>query len=132
MNTAPLCHFKTKKMSDAQVVTFDLLDPNLLGSSEDVITELNDEELKEVVNVVELLDCAKGDSLDDFEVQTKALQHKAVTSDELDRLASKNSAQNTTYQTQWAVAVMRGKFYYFQSQTIKQIVQQAEFACQAT
>ena len=38
-------------------------------------------------------------------------RHKLVTSDELDHLAGNNSAEQTKYQTKWAIAVIKGTFY---------------------
>ena len=34
--------------------------------------------------------------------------HKVLSVDELDRLAGKNSAESTIYQTKWTTAVMKG------------------------
>ena len=95
-------------------VTFDILNGIILEADETILDNLTEDEQLEVTNVIKLLDSAKEDSLNDFETDantTSATRHKNVCNDELDRLASKNSALATTYQTKWAVAVIKAKYF---------------------
>ena len=56
-----------------------------------------------------LLDSAKEDSINNFEIDLpQNARHNPINNSELDRLASKNQALNTGYQTKWAVEVMKG------------------------
>ena len=93
-------------------VTFDLIDGIIADSDLTLLETLMQEEQDEVNNVVTLLDTAKDNSLDQFEPSENspfAARHKCVSDEELDRLAGKNSAQSTSYQTKWAVVVMKDK-----------------------
>ena len=108
------CGKQPAKMAEAasDVVTFDILEGIYVDSNSDILDSLTEEERAEVTNVVTLLDCANEDSLQHFEVDentASANRHKKLSNEELDRLAGKNSAQATSYQTKWAVAVIRDK-----------------------
>ena len=92
------------------VVTFNIFGPDLGDIGTDYIDNLTEDEKKEMENIVTLLDSVPENSLDDFEPDTSATRHKVVTDAELDRLAGKNSAQSTLYQTKWAVVVMKAKY----------------------
>ena len=83
-------------------VNFDILNRIILEDNVALIKALTDEERREVNNVVTLLncDCTKKDSLKNFE--NVNFRQKQVTENELDQLASKTSAQSTT----WAVVVI--------------------------
>ena len=97
----------------SEIQTFDIIDGFVLDSEQNILQNLTAEECEEVDNVVTLLETAKEDSLEQFEIdQTTApiVRHKNVTEEELDRLAGKNTAQATSYQTKWANAVMKDKF----------------------
>ena len=95
---------------DETTVFFDISDAQLLDTDEDILTKLTEDELKEMNDVVTLLDGAKEDSLNDFENQNNLLRHKPIDDAELDRLAGKNNALSTTYQTRWSICVLKGKF----------------------
>ena len=69
---------------------------------------LTEDEQNEVENVVTLLESAQTDNLNDFKNNQNLLRHKPVDITELDRLAVKNNVLGTGYQTEWAVAVMKG------------------------
>ena len=104
------------KMAGLQsdTVTFDLLDEIIAGSNVNLFDNLTEDEHSEVENVVTLLDTAKEDSLEQFEdVETNQqnARHKKVTETELHRLAAKNNAQSTSYQTKWAVVVMKDRYH---------------------
>ena len=76
------------------------------------LKNLTEEEQMEVNNIVTLLESVKDNSLDDFETEgnnTASNCHKNVSETELDRLAGKNTAQATAYQTKLAVAVIKNK-----------------------
>ena len=97
--------------ADETTVTFDLFSTEILNENSNILENLTEEEMTEVNHVVTLLETAEKNSLDDFEdPQETELRHKPVTDNELDRLASKNNANTTGYQTRWAVAVMKGAF----------------------
>ena len=73
-------------MADApqeSVVTFDLLDTTLIDSN-DILSNLTEDEQNEVENVVTLLEIAQEDSLKDFKNDTNLLRHKPVNNSELD------------------------------------------------
>ena len=95
--------------ADATFASFDIIDENLLDPAKNMFNTLTDDEIKEVNQVVTLLESATSNSLDDFEENSIVLRHKPVTTDKLDRLAGKNNAESTSYQTRWAVSVMKGK-----------------------
>ena len=59
------------------------------------------------VNSRELMDFAMQSLGNSADVTAKP-HHKVLSVDELDRLAGKNSAESTIYQTKWATAVMKG------------------------
>ena len=104
------------KMAEAasDLVTFDIFDGIVLDPDDTMLESLTDEEHLEVTNIVTFLESAQEDSLQHFEIDqntTSATRHENVCNEELDRLASKNSALATTYQTKWAVAVIKAKYY---------------------
>ena len=84
-----------------------------MDNLENLIDNLTEAEQKEMENIVTLLDSVPKDSLQDFEVDIpNPNRHKKVNDDELDRLASKNNALATTYQTKWSVVVFQDKYCY--------------------
>ena len=95
-------------MADA-VVTFDIIEGNILDNGSNLFENLTEDEKQEVENVVTLLESAKEDSLKEFEPGSNAARHNTVDSSELDRLAGKNNSQSTNYQTKWAISVIKGK-----------------------
>ena len=100
--------------ADSEVVILDLLDDIVLDKSTNLLDTLTEEEREEVENVVTLLDCAKEDSLQHFELTDESDstgRHKNINEEELDRLAGKNSAASTSYQTKWVVCVMKDECY---------------------
>ena len=88
---------------------FDLLDGTLADSHGTVLEMLTEDEKNEVENVVTLLKSAENNSLEEFDLETSLVRHKRISESELDRLARKNSAQATCYQTKWALVVMKDK-----------------------
>ena len=93
-------------------VTFDLIDEIIVDRELTLLETLTQEEQDEVSNVVTLLDAAKDNSLDQFEPNENspfAARHKHLSDEELDHLTGKNSAQSTSYQTKWAVVVIKDK-----------------------
>ena len=98
----------------SDLVSFDIIHGIILDSGENILEDLNEEEQLEVENVVTLLESVKDNSLEDFETDENnaaANRHKNVSESELDRLAGKNTAQATAYQTKWAVVVMKDEYY---------------------
>ena len=98
----------------SDVVNFDIIDGIILDSGDNVLQNLTEDERMEVNNVVTLLESAQEDSLQHFDLDentTCGTQHKNVSEEELDRLAGKNNAQVTSYQTKWASVVMKAKYY---------------------
>ena len=75
---------------------------------------LTQEEKEEMYVLVNELEGVNSRELIDFTSQQDAAseppRHKAINTQELDRLAHKNCAEQTHYQTKWAVAVMKGEF----------------------
>ena len=83
-------------------ITFDLLE----GSFNDADILLNEritkEEQEEIYRVVTVLESVSSKELLDFLTDEKAplnIRHKAITPEELDRLAGKNNSENTVYKT---------------------------------
>ena len=101
-----------EKMAQASTsqMTFDLINGYILDNSESFLDNLTTDEQTELDSVVTLLESAKEDSVEQFEPDENTNCHKEVNDSELDHLASKNSAQSTTYQTKWAVVVMKDKY----------------------
>ena len=100
-------------MADAPqevIVTFDILEDTIMDG-DNILSNLSEAEQQEVEKVVTLLECAETDSLKQFENDTNLLPHKPVDSTELDRLANKNNAVSTSYQTKWTIAVAKGNYY---------------------
>ena len=91
-------------------VTFELIDDYILDNNESFLENLTADEQTEIDSVVTLLESAKEDSMEQFEPGENTNRHKEVNDSELDRLAGKNSAQSTTYQTKWAVVVMKDRY----------------------
>ena len=76
------------------------------------LTIFTSEEREEICRVVDELESVNSRELIDFTSQENATanpRHKLVSPAELDRLANKNSSDNTLYQTKWATTVMKGK-----------------------
>ena len=95
------------------VITFYIFDTN---DSEDInyfAEELSKDEQEEVDRVLGLLESANSKELMDFQTQETGARHISVSETELDRLAGKNNAQTTNYQTKWAVTVFKGIYNHF-------------------
>ena len=67
------------------------------------------DEKEEIAMVLSQLESVNSKELMDFATQETGGRHLTVSKSELDRLASKNNAEMTNYQTKWAVTVLRGK-----------------------
>ena len=83
----------SKAASDAaaQGITFDIFDGNI---------QMDGANSREIIDFV----CQECETA----AATAAIRHKVVSPEELDRLAGKNSAESTLYQTNWAVRVIKG------------------------
>ena len=92
--------------SDEPVYTFDLINGTFINEGQEIMDNLTAEEKEEVEQVLHLI----------RDTHTKGgpdVRHKPIDSAELDRLACKNSADSTSYQTNWAVAVFQGTLNAF-------------------
>ena len=111
---AGLDHQLRKKMAEASTssvqvpIVFDLFsetdDPDFNFLSE----EMSKDEKQEITTVISLLDSVNSKELMDFSTQQTESRHRSINESELDRLAAKNNALTTNYQTKWAVAVFKG------------------------
>ena len=90
------------------LVFFCISNEQLLNDGQNLLTNLTEDELKEMNDVVTLLEGDKEDSLKEFENENNLLRHKPVNDDKLDSLACKNNAQSTTYQTRWSICILKG------------------------
>ena len=94
------------------VITFDLYDDTKLPNAVILDSNLTQEEQDEMIAIVEQIDGVNSRELINFTSQEYTApakpRHKAVTNEELDRLASKNMADNTLFQTKWSVTVIKG------------------------
>ena len=91
-----------------EVIFFEIFDGNILDREENLTEQLTQEEREEIMNIVESLPSVNSHELLDFATPVKVLCHKSVNADELDRLACKNNAESTGYQTKWAITVFKG------------------------
>ena len=95
------------------IITFDIFHDSVLNETNDLSDKLTQEEKEEIYRVVEQMEGVNSREVidfidDDTTIAAMPTRHKVITSEELDRLASKNSADSTAYQTKWAVTVMKG------------------------
>ena len=110
MEKADLRSRDTEKMAentdkDAEpVYTYDLINGTFINEGTEIMDNLTAEEKEEVEQVIHLI--RRTQSPDG-----EANRHKPIDSAELDRLACKNSAESTSYQTNWAVAVFQGIYF---------------------
>ena len=93
----------------SDVISFDIFSDETATNDLDIVDTLTQEEAEEIANVVSVLDNVNSRELIDFCSQENTLRHKGIDDSELDRLAGKNSAIMTIYQTKWARAVMKDK-----------------------
>ena len=100
------------EVANDDVITFDLYDDTELPNAVILDSNLTQEEQGEMIAIVEQIDGVNSWELIDFTSQEYAAlakpRHKVVTNEELDRLASKNMADNTLYQMKWSVTVIKG------------------------
>ena len=94
---------KGKQNSDEPVYTYDLINGTFINEGEEIMDNLTAEEKEEVEQVLHLIRNTQMNAGDES-------RHKPIDSAELDRLASMNSAETTTYQTKWAVTVFQGNY----------------------
>ena len=92
----------------SEVITFNIYDESDMENSNIIVDNLTQEEREEIANVVSLIDSVNSRELMDFSTQENPTRHKPVSSEELNRLAGKNNAITTKYQTKWALTVLRG------------------------
>ena len=96
----------------SEVVSFDFLPEDLLDSDIILSENIDPANKEDIMSLVEQLNNATSREVIDFVSQDTPqlpLRHKGVTDAELDRLAAKNSAEATIYQTKWAITVFKGK-----------------------
>ena len=91
----------------SDVITFDIFDDSDIENNQINVRNLTQEEQEDIANVVSLMDAVNSKELIDFSSQENALRHKPINPVELDRLAGKNNAITTNYQTKWALTVLR-------------------------
>ena len=98
--------------------TFNICDGQIFDSDAILTETLTQDEKEEMLTIVQGLEGINSRELIDFTSQEFTIpgnaanqRHKQVTSEELDRLANKNSAENTQYQTKWAVTVFKGTMW---------------------
>ena len=96
----------------SDVITFDILDGEIVDSDSNLTETLTQDEREEIMNIVDALDSVNSRELIDFAMPTKELRHEAITSEELECLTSKNNAESTGYQTKWAITVFKGSTNY--------------------
>ena len=68
-----------------------------------------------MIRIVSELESVNSREVIDFATQQDTIlpqRHKEVTDLELDRLASKNNAESTVYQTRWAITVFKGIIFH--------------------
>ena len=92
-----------------QPITFDIFGDSDFNDGTFLVETMTNKEQEEIETVVELLDNVNSKELIDFATQQTKHHHRHVNESELDRLAEKNNAQTTVYQTKWAVTVLKGK-----------------------
>ena len=98
-----------------QPIFFDLLDVADPENMTFFAEKMSEEEEEEVAIVISQLEGVNSKELIDFATQETEHRHLVVDESELDRLASKNNAQTTNYQTKWAVTVFKGNLINFSS-----------------
>ena len=97
----------------SDVITFNIFGDEDTNQSTIFTENLTQDEREEIATVVLMIEGANSQELINFTVPENNVGHKSVSESELDRLAGKNSAVTTQYQTKWAVTVTRGMFEYF-------------------
>ena len=83
----------------SDIITFDIYDNSELENNDITIQDFTQEEKEEIEHVVSLIDSVNSKELMDFSTQENTIRHKPVSTAELDRLAGKNNAITTNYQT---------------------------------
>ena len=96
-----------KQPGFSDIITFDIFDESDCDNNQIMVGHLTQEEEEEIHNVVSLLDSVNSKELIDFTSHENNIRHKPINLVELDRLAGKNNAITTNYQTKWALAVLR-------------------------
>ena len=91
--------------------SFDISDDALLEGAEILMRDITPKEKEQLDEAVKAVQSIQNDSMEDFQPVQKPLRHKPVDQAELDRLAGKNSAETTAYQTKWAATAMKGTNY---------------------
>ena len=99
-----------------EAIIFKLSNSDLIEGASVLTETLTQDEKQEISTIMQQIEGVSSRELIDFTLQEFTIPgnatnqwHKAISSAELDRLASNNSVENTQYQTKWAVAVMKGK-----------------------
>ena len=113
--------------SAADVIALDIFDGSVLVNDGTSMRNLTEEEKNEVAQIMQVIRSTQSNTDD----EPKAARHKPVNADELDRLALKNSAESTSYQTKWALTVFQGTNNYISLQIIKYFHETFKFAAGA-
>ena len=95
------------------MIAFDLFANNDESCDNILDGKLTQEEAEEITAIVEQLESVNSRELIDFCTPPEEHRHKQITADELDRLAAKNNAESTIYQTKWAVTIIKGTYQCF-------------------
>ena len=101
------------EQASADVISLDILEGVDIDSADILPQEITHDQAEQVFRVIDEFEGVNSRELIDFSTQEEQLlpqRHKQVTDSELDRLASKNSAESTAYQTRWAITVFKGTF----------------------
>ena len=97
------------------IITFDIFDGKELTEEDIFNTGISQDEVQEIANVVQAMDGVNSREIIDFCSQQNETRHRSVSDNELDRLAGKNNAITTNYQTRWALTIIQGIYIKFQS-----------------
>ena len=92
-----------------QPVFFNLFGNNDPHTASFFAEEMSYDEKEEIAILFSQVEGVNSKELIDFATQETGGRHLTVSESELDRMASKNNAETTNYQTKWAVTVLRGK-----------------------
>ena len=100
----------------------ELFEGDILNSDTILSETISEEQREELFKICDEIQHSTTREVIDFSTPEEAKlpqRHKHVSDKELDRLASKNSAETTLYQTKWAVTVFKGrnKLYFKRNYT---------------
>ena len=96
----------------SDVISMDIFGENLLNSETILYESVSNEDKEDILKLVGEIESATSREVIDFtsqETPTLPQRHKSLTDADLDKLAAKNNAEATVYQTKWAITVFKGK-----------------------